>query len=44
MVEVLSHGELVTVPGEAHTPTFVEPVVLAALERFLHVQARSSHA
>jgi pimeloyl-ACP methyl ester carboxylesterase len=35
MVEVLPHGELVAVPGVGHAPTLVEPVVLAALERFL---------
>jgi pimeloyl-ACP methyl ester carboxylesterase len=35
MVDVLPHGELVTVPGLGHAPTLVEPVVLAALDRFL---------
>ena len=35
MVEALPRGELVTVPGVAHAPTLVEPVVLTALERFL---------
>ena len=35
MVEVLPHGELVSVPGVAHAPTLVEPVVLTALERLL---------
>jgi pimeloyl-ACP methyl ester carboxylesterase len=35
MVEVLPHGELVAVPGVGHAPTLMEPVVLAALERFL---------
>jgi pimeloyl-ACP methyl ester carboxylesterase len=35
MVAVLPHGELVSVPGVAHAPTLVEPVVLAALERLL---------
>jgi pimeloyl-ACP methyl ester carboxylesterase len=35
MVGVLPRGELVTVPGVAHAPTLVEPVVLAALEPFL---------
>jgi pimeloyl-ACP methyl ester carboxylesterase len=35
MVEVLPQGELVAVPGVGHAPTLVEPVVLAALERFL---------
>ena len=35
MVEVLPRGELVTVPGIGHAPTLVEPMVLAALDRFL---------
>jgi pimeloyl-ACP methyl ester carboxylesterase len=35
MVETLPKGELVSVPGVGHAPTLVEPVVLAALERFL---------
>ena len=35
MVEVLPAGELVRVPGVAHAPALIEPVVLAALERFL---------
>jgi pimeloyl-ACP methyl ester carboxylesterase len=35
MVDVLRRGELVTVPGIGHAPTLVEPVVLAALDRFL---------
>jgi esterase len=35
MVEALPRGELVTVPGVAHAPTLVEPVVLTALEHFL---------
>jgi pimeloyl-ACP methyl ester carboxylesterase len=35
MVEVLPHGELVAVPSVGHAPTLMEPVVLAALERFL---------
>ena len=35
MVEVLPCGELVAVPGVGHAPTLVEPVALAALERFL---------
>jgi len=35
MVEVLPRGELVPVPGIGHAPTLLEPVVLAALERFL---------
>jgi len=37
MVEVLRHGELVAVPGVGHAPTLMEPVALAALERFLGV-------
>jgi pimeloyl-ACP methyl ester carboxylesterase len=35
MVDTLPHGELVTVPGVAHAPTLVEPIVLGALERLL---------
>jgi len=35
MVEVLPQGELVAVVGVGHAPTLMEPVVLAALERFL---------
>jgi esterase len=35
MVEVLPQGELVAVPDVGHAPTLMEPVVLAALERFL---------
>jgi esterase len=35
MVDVLPRGELVAVPGIGHAPTLVEPVVLAALDRFL---------
>jgi len=35
MVETLPKGDLVTVPGVGHAPTLVEPVVVAALERFL---------
>jgi pimeloyl-ACP methyl ester carboxylesterase len=35
MVEALPHGELVAVPGVGHAPTLVEPVVLAALDRFV---------
>jgi pimeloyl-ACP methyl ester carboxylesterase len=35
MVDVLPRGELVAVPGVGHAPTLVEPVVLAALDRFL---------
>jgi pimeloyl-ACP methyl ester carboxylesterase len=35
MVEVLPKGELVAVPGIGHAPTLLEPVALAALERFL---------
>jgi len=41
MVEALPRGELVTVPGVAHAPTLVEPVVLAALESFLNAEAIS---
>jgi esterase len=37
MVEVLPQGELVAVSGVGHAPTLMEPVVLAALERFLGV-------
>jgi len=41
MVDVLPRGELVTVLGIGHAPTLVEPVVLAALDRFLGgLQAR----
>jgi pimeloyl-ACP methyl ester carboxylesterase len=35
MAAVLPHGELVAVPGVAHAPTLVEPVVLTALEKLL---------
>jgi len=35
MDTALPHGELVRVPGIGHAPTLVEPVVLAALDRFL---------
>jgi pimeloyl-ACP methyl ester carboxylesterase len=35
MVDVLPRGELVSVPGIGHAPTLVEPLVLAALDRFL---------
>jgi esterase len=35
MVDVLPRGKLVRVPGIGHAPTLVEPVVLAALDRFL---------
>jgi len=35
MVDMLPRGELVRVPGIGHAPTLVEPVVLAALDRFL---------
>ena len=35
MVDSLPRGELVRVPGIGHAPTLVEPVVLAALDRFL---------
>jgi pimeloyl-ACP methyl ester carboxylesterase len=41
MVDVLPRGELVRVPGVAHAPTLVDPIVLAALERFLGAQAMS---
>lgn len=37
MADVLPHGELVAVPGIGHAPTLMEPVALAALERFLGV-------
>jgi pimeloyl-ACP methyl ester carboxylesterase len=35
MVDVLPRGELVRVPSIGHAQTLVEPVVLAALDRFL---------
>src|SRR5215471_17593490 len=35
MADTLPRGELVRVPGIGHAPTLVEPVVLAALDRFL---------
>jgi pimeloyl-ACP methyl ester carboxylesterase len=35
MTETLPKGQLVPVPGVGHAPTLVEPVVLAALDRFL---------
>src|SRR5262249_30717199 len=35
MVEIMPQGELVAVPGVGHAPTLMEPVGLAALERFL---------
>ena len=35
IVEALPRGELVRVAGIGHAPTLVEPVVLAALDRFL---------
>jgi pimeloyl-ACP methyl ester carboxylesterase len=35
MVEVMPKGALVAVPGVGHAPTLMEPVALAALERFL---------
>jgi pimeloyl-ACP methyl ester carboxylesterase len=35
MVEALPRGELVAVSGIGHAPTLVEPVVLAALDRFI---------
>jgi len=37
MTETLPKGQLVAVPGIGHAPTLVEPVVLAALDRFLTV-------
>jgi pimeloyl-ACP methyl ester carboxylesterase len=42
MVDVLPRGELVTVPGIGHAPTLVEPVVLAALDRFLRYLGTSA--
>jgi pimeloyl-ACP methyl ester carboxylesterase len=41
IVEVLPHGELVAVPGVGHAPTLMEPVTIAALERFLSGQIKS---
>jgi esterase len=35
MVDVLPQAELVAVPSVGHAPTLMEPVALAALERFL---------
>ena len=35
MADTLPRGELVRIPGIGHAPTLVEPVVLAALDRFL---------
>jgi pimeloyl-ACP methyl ester carboxylesterase len=35
MTQTLPKGQLVSVPGVGHAPTLVEPVVLAALDRFL---------
>jgi pimeloyl-ACP methyl ester carboxylesterase len=35
MLDALPRGELVRVPGIGHAPTLVEPVVLAALDRFV---------
>jgi esterase len=35
MVKVMPKGALVAVPGVGHAPTLMEPVALAALERFL---------
>lgn len=35
MVEVLPVGELVPIPRVTHAPALIEPVVLAALDRFL---------
>jgi len=37
MVDVLPQAELVAVPNIGHAPTLMEPVALAALERFLGV-------
>ena len=37
---VLPHGELLAVPGVAHAPTLVEPVVVSALERLFGGSAR----
>jgi pimeloyl-ACP methyl ester carboxylesterase len=34
-VDALPRGELIRVPGVGHAPTLIEPVVLAALDRFL---------
>jgi esterase len=38
MVEVIPRGDLVAVPGVGHAPTLMEPVALAALERFLSMR------
>ena len=35
LVDILPQAELVAVPGVGHAPTLMEPVALAALERFL---------
>ena len=35
LFKTLPKGELVTVRGVGHAPTLIEPIVLAALERFL---------
>jgi pimeloyl-ACP methyl ester carboxylesterase len=37
MADVLPKAELVVVPGVGHAPTLMEPIALAALERFLGV-------
>ena len=42
MTQTLPKGQLVAVPGVGHAPTLVEPVVLAALERFLGGPGRSA--
>lgn len=39
MVDTLPKGELAAVPGVGHAPTLVEPVALAALERFLSLSS-----
>ena len=39
MVDTLPKGELAAVPGVGHAPTLVEPVALAALERFLRLSS-----
>ena len=35
MAEVLPKGELVPVPGVGHAPALIEPMVVAALDRWL---------
>jgi pimeloyl-ACP methyl ester carboxylesterase len=39
MVDTLPKGELAAVPGVGHAPTLVEPIALAALERFLSLSS-----